>query len=216
MSHSLNEISAHAKRAARGAGLSWGMSEEAARAVRWLASYDLAGPELLLDVLVQNDRVPQEQVAPASLEGEWFAPSGNLCPIAAGAALNDCADQLADGRPIKMANVSYPLLLLPFAAWVSVYLRRPVSIAWQDVCLDTDCDGIWIDDPQSQINASNAAMLSCQVAPLRKDAAIRPGLRGSVQPDIWAGLDAFAQRTYAPATEASRLLGAGAGVSDND
>jgi hypothetical protein len=29
-------------------------------------------------------------------------------------------------------------------------------------------------------------------------------------------LEAFAQRTYAPATEASRMLGAGAGLSDND
>lgn len=65
MSHSLNEIAALAKRAARGAGLSWGMAEEAGRAARWLASYDLTGPALLCDVLTKNDRVPQEQVAPS-------------------------------------------------------------------------------------------------------------------------------------------------------
>ncbi|MDG1258191.1 MAG: DUF3726 domain-containing protein, partial [Paracoccaceae bacterium] len=29
-------------------------------------------------------------------------------------------------------------------------------------------------------------------------------------------LEEFAQRTFAPATEASRLAGAGAGLSDND
>jgi len=37
-----------------------------------------------------------------------------------------------------------------------------------------------------------------------------------VDPTIWAALDAFAQKTYVPATEASRLKGAGAGLTDND
>ena len=32
----------------------------------------------------------------------------------------------------------------------------------------------------------------------------------------WDRLDRFARRTYAPATEASRLKGAGAGLTDND
>ena len=34
--------------------------------------------------------------------------------------------------------------------------------------------------------------------------------------EIWEALSAFAHRTYVPASEASRLKGAGAGLTDND
>lgn len=216
MSHSLNEIEAHAKRAARGAGLSWGMAEEAAKAARWLASHDLAGPALLSEVLTQNDGLTHAQVAPATLDGEWRAPAGDLCPLAAGAALNDCAERLVAGQPIEMTNVSYPLLILPFAAWVALHINQPVRVIWQDVQIDTDGDGIWVQGPQSRINTAKVATLFCQPTTGRQDAPSHPGQRGDVAPDIWARLNTFAQRTYAPATDASRLLGAGAGVSDND
>lgn len=216
MNHSLNEIEAHAKRAARGAGLSWGMAEEAARATRWLASHDLAGPAALSDVLTKNDGLAHEQVAPVSLEGEWHAAKGDLCPLAAGTALNDCAEQLAKGQPVTMVHVSYPLLVLPFAAWAAIHLGKPVQVLWQNLRISTDGDGIWIDDPQSEINTSKAATLSCQLASKRTDAASPARLRADVTPEVWAKLDTFAQRTFAPATEASRLLGAGAGVYDGD
>ena len=216
MRHSLNEITAHAKRAARGAGLSWGMAEEAARAVRWLSSHDLAGPALLSDVLEQNDGRPHAQVAPVSLEGEWRAPKGDLCPLIVGTTLNDCADQLAEGPPVKAANVSYPLLVLPFAAWAAVHLKQPVQLIYDNVRLETDGDGIWIDGPHREINISKANSLTCRRATKRTDVARLPALRGTVAPEVWARLDAFAQRTFAPATDASRQLGAGSGASDND
>ncbi len=216
MTHSLNEIEAHAKRAARGAGLSWGMAEEAARATRWLASHDLAGPALLADVLAANDGLPHEQVAPASLEGEWRAPARDLCPLAAGTALNDCADRLAEGKPVRMAKVSCPLLVLPFAAWAAIHLDETVQLRWQNLRIDTDGEGIWINDPDREITTRRAAVLTCQVVGKRTDAATLPHPRGSVTPQVWKKLDVFAQRTFAPATEASRLLGAGSGVSDND
>lgn len=45
-----------------------------------------------------------------------------------------------------------------------------------------------------------------------------PGAPGSraVAPEAWAILDRLAARTYAPASEASRRSGAGAGTTDND
>ena len=38
----------------------------------------------------------------------------------------------------------------------------------------------------------------------------------TIAEDIWAELDVLAAHSYVPATEASRLSGAGAGLSDND
>ncbi len=216
MNRSLNEIEAHAKRAARGAGLAWGLAEEAARAARWLAAHGFGGPALLADVLAQNDGVSHAQVAPVSLDGVWHAPAQELCPLAAGAALNDCAERLAEGQPIQMAEVSYPLLVVPFAAWAAIHLSAPVQVRWQNLRIDTDGERVWLDDQQHEIDTSKANELVCVTAERRKDATAVPGLRGDVPLQVWDKLDRFAQRTFAPATEASRLLGAGTGASDND
>jgi hypothetical protein len=37
-----------------------------------------------------------------------------------------------------------------------------------------------------------------------------------VNPDIWAVLERYSRKTFVPASEASRLAGAGAGLTDND
>ena len=216
MNRSLNEIEAHAKRAARGAGLSWGMAEEAGRAARWLAAHGYEGPALLADVLAQNDGLPHAQVAPVSLDRVWHAPLRHLCPLAAGAALNDCADRLAEGQSFKMRDVSHPLLVVPFAAWAAIHLNAPVRVRWQNLRIDTDGERLWLDDPRQEINTKKARELTCVIAERRLDAAAAPGLRGAVTPLVWDKLGRFAQRTLAPATEASRLLGAGTGASDND
>lgn len=216
MTLSLNEIEAQAKRAARGAGLSWGMAEEAGRAARWLASHDLPGSAHLADVLAMNDGLPQSDVAPVSLEGDWHAAAGALCPLAAGSALNDCADRLGRGEPVTMTDISCPLLVLPFAAWAAIHLGAPVQIGWESLQIVTDGSGIRITDPENRINAARAATLTCRMAGQPLEAATLPRLRGEVPAAVWDRLDTFAQRTFAPATEASRLLGAGTGGSDND
>lgn len=216
MDRSLNEIETHAKRAARGAGFSWGMADEAGRAARWLSSHSLDGPALLSGVLKQNDRLPQSQFAPSSLDGEWRAPSGHLCPVAAGAALNDCADQLPKAQSFTMINVSSPLLVLPFAAWAANHLKESMQICWQAVRLDTDGVNVWIIDPKHEMNAEKTQKLTCQISPQLSGSGHPPQLRGNVAPEIWDQLDIFAQRTYAPATAASRLLGAGGDIGDSD
>ncbi len=43
-----------------------------------------------------------------------------------------------------------------------------------------------------------------------------PVARVDVDDALWTRLNTMAQRTYVPATEASRLAGAGAGLTDND
>ena len=45
---------------------------------------------------------------------------------------------------------------------------------------------------------------------------LRMQSRVNIPRDIFDKLNNFAQKTYAPATEVSRLAGAGAGLNDND
>lgn len=216
MSYSLNEIEALSKRAARGAGMSWGMAEEAAKAVRWLASHGHPAAELFADFLMHNDRVEHGTVAPRSLDGVWQARGGVLSPLAAGAALNDCAGRFSAGDGIEMAHVSHPLLVAPFAAWAAIHIGAPVQVLWHDVRVTTDGFGLSVEGPLVQIETRDAvALMSCRATAPGEVIAVA-GQRAEVSDASWAQLSAFAHRTYAIATEESRQRGAGAGTSDND
>ena len=56
MSWSLGEIRALAIKAARGAGMPWGMAEEAGFASHWLLQQGLPGTELLATLLTLHDK----------------------------------------------------------------------------------------------------------------------------------------------------------------
>jgi hypothetical protein len=213
MTHSLNEIEALAKKATRGGGYDWGIAEEIGKAVRWLASHGLPGAEALAAHLdpQSHDGPPQ------ALDGDWSSATGALCPLTAGVTLNDCTDLLTAGHGQKMKNVTQPLLVVPFAAWAALHIKAPVTVVWDGVRATTNGYDLHIDGSEDDLSTPQTGVLECFIA-RDSQALAAPGLRGNVGPDVWAELNTFAQRTYAPATEASRLLGAGAGagVSDND
>lgn len=214
MTHSLNEIEAMSKRAARGSGLSWGLAEEAAKGTRWLASFGLPGPRLLADLLELNDRRDARDLAPMALEGTWKSPAGRMSPIFAGASVSDCAARLLAQGQIQLQDVSFPLLLMPFLGGAALRLQQPVAMAWDDVQLVTDGYQLCMQG-DDDLGAELAALVTVS-APSRMTGPKEPVMRAQVSAESWARLNSFAQRTFAPATEESRLRGAGAGVSDND
>lgn len=211
MTYSLNEIEAHAKKAARGYGYDWGVAEEAGKAVRWLTSHGLPGAE----VLVAHLDPQAHDGPPQSLDGEWSSATGALCPLTAGVTLNDCADLLATAHSQTMKNVTQPLLVVPFAAWAALHIKYPLTVVWDSVRATTNGYDLRIEGSEDDFITPQTTALRCSLARGNQVLA-EPALRGKVCPYAWAKLNRFAQRTYAPATEASRLLGAGAGVSDND
>ena len=106
MTFSLNEIEATAKRAARGAGYSWGLAEEAAKATRWLCARGIDGTRALAELLPLGLAQTPSTHVPEQLQGTW-AGSGALCPLATGALLSDLANQLT-GDPVTMQDVATP------------------------------------------------------------------------------------------------------------
>lgn len=219
MSHSLNEIEAMTKKATRGAGLPWGIAEESGKAVRWLAAHQLPGVALMADLLATQDGMDLGLFAPQSLamDSPWRADVGALGPLLSGPALNDCADELRNGQPLTMLGVSHPMLMLPFAAWAAQYLAQAVRVSWCNVHAVAKGNELWMSGPQDQWILTDPVDMVCVLAPyeLQGTPSI-PLYRGLVCPTGWDVLSSFAHRTYAPATEESRALGAGAGVSDND
>lgn len=211
MSYSLNEIEYAAKRATRGAGYSWGMAEEAGKATRWLCAYGLDGCHLLAGLLDRVDGSDLGGFAPGFIAGEWAAASKQLCPLSAGVAYSDHSALLPPGK-IAMLDVMFPALVLPFAAAVARQLKMPLAVTWDEA-------QIALDGSDMQMSGDVATAVANRLSIARGGAIDAPVARSSrAAPDArdWAVLNCFAHRTYAPATEASRLLGAGTALSDND
>ena len=207
MSWSLGETAALALKAARGAGMSWGLAEETAASVVWLHSRGLPGISALCSYLGQYlGQHLRQAAAPQS-------PKGG-CPIMTGCALIDGMMDVPEtsSQTLDLGHVHAPLLLLPFVArleqghyWLQAPgLQGTVDIAngdgWQSHCLrgSGSCTVSLGDRPQvdpalEMITRVNGRFTCCVDR-----------------------LDAYAHRTYAPATGQSRMSGAGAGLTDND
>lgn len=175
---SLGEVEALCKKAARGAGLPWGLAEEAGFAARWLSAHGLDGAGLLL----------------ADLEA-----GGQTINL--GVALADAPE----AGPIPDAEV--PLLLAPFAALVA--RRQPCTLTLPGGSYSFASDG-------AVSHVSKGGALSIAFGLADGGQSLLGTTRAVVNEATLQRLTELAARTYAPATEASRLAGAGAGLSDND
>jgi hypothetical protein len=118
------EISALCLRAARGAGLGWGMAEECTHAATWLAARDFDWANA---VLYQLETPSGRQVTPRV--GRWDADA-SVCALHVGVALSDFAT-LPEGpgyNGVCLGQVSGPLMLVPFAARASQLLGSALEI----------------------------------------------------------------------------------------
>jgi uncharacterized protein DUF3726 len=215
---SRNEIESLALKAARGAGMSWGLAEEAAIAAGWLAGHGLPWAGTLACTLAGMLADTGTTSAPL-IEGQTIGPSRagtRLCPIQAGAYLSDLGPPAA---AMEVRDLLAPLWLAPFlASWSGP--ARAVRLSWEDadvlVGLDTatgtDGSGASLSAPFATrvAIASEPAILAPRRQPLGRAS-------GYDAPDeAWRALQQLEHRTYVPASTQSRLAGAGAGLLDND
>ncbi|WP_299355991.1 DUF3726 domain-containing protein [uncultured Shimia sp.] len=192
MSFSLNEVEATAKRAARGAEYSWGMAEEAAKAVRWLCANDMDGVHELAKLL---ERDAEDQAA---------------CPLRIGTQITDNAANLTQGS-MDFPEVARPALVLPFLAFAARQVDLCLSLTSNGQTAKTD--GHALSSPNEMTSPGQSLVIGvCDTVDSPREVASR----ATPIPEDWATLNRWAHLTYAPATEESRLLGAGAGLSDND
>lgn len=160
MKVSLNQIEQTARKAARGAGLAWGLADEVGRAMRWLHTYGLNGATLLaahLDGDGGDDggdhgrnfggdggeeagsgpgsgdgpgRNPGPSAAPLALTGVWRAAAGPLDPLATGASISDCIDAMPRGG-IQTAAIARPLLAAAFVGGAAESEGLAFEVTWR-------------------------------------------------------------------------------------
>jgi hypothetical protein len=186
MTPSLSEINATGRKSAKGAGYSWGMADEAGRATAWLWEHGIDSITALADLLDHG--------------------SVQTCPLYIGARLCDAPEDAAE-----FETVTSPILLLSFAAELSKITKRGIVLRIGDGAYHATSEAMFCETEgfsgpvQLQITSD---------AP--KGTRLMPATRRAAPEKAWARLNEWAHKTYAPATEASRLAGAGAGLSDND
>jgi hypothetical protein len=213
---SLNEVETLSLKACRGAGMSWGLAEEAAHAARWLAAHGWAWDRSLVALLSRRD-----DLSPPLVSAHDMRPTEEgavLCPIHVGAAV---ADLLRPGEHLTLHHVLQPMWLVPFACrWVR--LGRIARLTWADGEME-------VDTARPEISATATAdlavdrldwirvELSAEHSPTSgASPAVARSDGTAVDPSAWQALEARGARTYVAASLRSRIAGAGAGLSDND
>lgn len=213
---SLSEIDSLCRKATRGAGYGWGMAEEAGRSARWLAAYGFQGPEALAAWL-RVRQADASQHLPALEDHIWHAKRG-ICPLTAGTLVNDQESQLLSGKGFEFVQVQQPMLMLSMVARIVENRDCTIIFSVDDHDITCAAQGIVCseDFPWDKARAD----VSCHLAdeqPASMDETVEPASQSRMVDDAACDtLLELAHRTYAPATEASRLAGAGAGTSDND
>lgn len=198
MSWSLGEVRALGVKAARGAGMDWGIAEEAGFAVEWLEGHGLQGVETLAQYLsnanAHDDYNPKH------------------CPLRLGCLISDMDDWVTQ----KDASVYEPLLMVPFLA--SVAENKTLLLQWDKNRIFIRKNNVSTDDLSALVSSTNDNPVTIEI--IRSESTqdsleLKTRILKDAKPYI-AKLNALAHKTYAPATEASRLAGAGAGLNDND
>ena len=207
MTFSLGEAAALAVKATRGAGYPWAMADEAGRAVRWCHAQGLDGCAALAHLLSTTGGAGRPQLR----GGIWSAEDGALCPITLGTTLSDRANAMTAGE-VRTGAVVSPLLVLPF-------LSDAARLTGMSFCMQWDGGDACVSGRGLRLSAvPPTGIAAMRVAPCTDSFPYTlPGTgRADPAPGSWDILLTFAHRTYAPATEASRLRGAGDGSATSE
>jgi hypothetical protein len=211
--YSLNEIEAEARKAARGTGLSWGLAEDVGRIARRLAhTQHLAVMADALDALKSGHHTTRLISDRAGIHATEDRP---LSPLVLASAIADRGSEIAQGVLTVSAKVAEPRLLVPTLAGMAAFLQRPlrVQVDKHDIVIGRDIAPAFA----ALAGLRTADTILIYTFPRELDQMLPPKAGGVAIPDdLWRRFTALAALTYVPASEHSRLAGAGAGLSDND
>lgn len=214
MNLSLNEVENLVRKAARGAGLDPGRADDLAAAAAVLASHPLPVCAILYRALTGGAGQSLTIAADGAHASCHATSAAHVGPSALDLLLAN-----PPGFEVTLDAVDEPLLI---AALAVVAARRYAA----HFTLATGGDTVSITrDRRSDLTALGQAQ-GAQLVLRRLDATgarpsrtISPACRydpEKLSDDGVAGLERLARMTYVPASEDSRLRGAGAGLTDND
>ena len=200
---SFSEIETISKRASRGAGFSWGVSEEIGKSVRLLEMFGLPGILYLKSYLDQVNNHNFQKITIISAENI----SNNIpyCPISVGVNFMDQTHNLEKIDRINFSNLAYPLLVVPF-------LSRSSEIIGKKILLNLENFKFLLNYNQSILSNFDCSLIT----KTSKFFITFNQNEDGFDKMTWDSLYKLSQKTFVDETESSKKTSAGAGLSDND
>ena len=200
----LSEIDTTSKRAARGAGFSWGIAEEVGKNMRLLELYGLPGIKNLNKFLKDYK---EKQFQKITLISETnYASKNPFCPITLGTNFIDQVNLLDKKSNIQISNLAFPILFIPFVS-------RASEIVGKKIFLKVDDKEFLFNLNQSIYSnyLKNEILENCNninISFLENN--------NSFNEDEWKELYKLSEDTFVEETESLKIGAAGAGLTDND
>ena len=201
---SLSEIDTTSKRATRGAGFSWGISEEIGKNMRLLELFGLSGIKNLNKYLKDYKKKQFQKITLISDTNE--ANEYPFCPIILGTNFIDQVNLLDKKNIIKIINVAFPILFLPFVSRASEIIGKRIFLK--------------IDKKEFLLNLNQSIYsnyLKNEI--LEKCNSISINFienNNSFNENEWKELYKLSEDTFVEETESLKIGAAGAGLTDND
>jgi len=200
---SFSEIETISKRASRGAGFSWGVSEEIGKSIRLMEMFGLPGILYLKSYLNQIENHNYQKITIISADNI----SNNIpyCPISVGLNFMDQAHNLEKIDKINFSNLAYPLLIVPFLSRSSEIIGKKILLNLENFkFLFNYNQSIFSNFDNSLIEKTTKFFISFNQN------------EDSFDKMTWDNLYKISQKTFVDETESSKKTSAGAGLTDND
>jgi len=200
---SFSEIDTTAKRATKGVGFAWGVAEEVGKNIRLLEMFGLPG---LKNLNQYFKKIKQEEFKNLTLILKENISKKPYCPIIAGTSFLDQINSANELDEIKIENMGFPILFLPFLSRASEVIGKRIFVT--------------IDNKDFLLNFNQSIYsnyFSGEI--LEKGNSIKikflENINSFTEKD-WQELYKLSENTFVEETEELKKSAAGAGLTDND
>ena len=123
---SFSEIDTTSKRATKAIGFSWGIAEEVGKNIKLLELFGLPGLKNLNEYFKEYKSKQFQTISLINKINESSKIS--YCPITLGVNFLDQINLICDLKEIKLKNIAYPLLFLPFVSRASEIIGKRIFL----------------------------------------------------------------------------------------
>ena len=200
---SFSEIDTAVKRASKGMGFSWGISEEVGKNIRLLEMFGLPGLKNLNQYYKIFKEKKFQNLTLVSKENSSKIP---YCPIIAGINFLDQINNLEELGEIKFENLGFPILFIPFVSRSSEIIGKRIFLT--------------IDEKEFLLNFNQSIYsnyLNSDV--LEESDQIKIKFienKNMFSEEEWQELYKLSEDTFVEETDKLKQNAAGAGLTDND
>lgn len=213
---SIREAETLCMKAARGAGYSWGMSEEISVVAGFLIKHNLSDLGDIIDLLSQISDQGFARLVPVSSDHWEPATSEGLCPITTGCYLSDSAS--CEFQKVVIGRIAKPIALLGFLASISKRHGVNLQICWGHFQALVAATSIEVIRGQEEKSVMLAEQVIIEKTPRKPGSCSGDSLatRIDIEEDILARLLDYRRKTCVPETDELRTTGAGGEKVDDD